>query len=139
MSLVVHHVTSTGSAREQPQGSLKPGVHRAPVTSPRTRRATRSRWCPPAVSPTRRKREDTVHAVNGTPVPTRDRSTVASREHHCYSTNLQAAIDADGQLMVAAGSPQPDSYNGCWASQGPDRHLSNTPGPRRASNATGPG
>ncbi|TQL19690.1 DDE family transposase [Streptomyces sp. SLBN-134] len=68
-----------------------------------------------AISPARRKREDTVYIVDGTLVPTRDRSIAASSKNYRYSTNLQVLIDANSRLVVAVGDPLPGSRNDCRA------------------------
>lgn len=68
-----------------------------------------------AVSPARRRREGTVYIVDGTLVPTRDRSIAASSKNYRYSMNLQVVIDADSRLVVAIGDPLPGSRNGCRA------------------------
>ncbi|WP_030186450.1 IS5/IS1182 family transposase [Streptomyces capuensis] len=57
-----------------------------------------------AISPARRKREDTVYIVDGTLIPTRDRSVAASSKNYRYSTNLQVVIDANSRLVVAVGA-----------------------------------
>jgi hypothetical protein len=67
------------------------------------------------ISPARRPRKDTVYSVDGTLVPTRDRSVAAFSENYRYSTNLQVVIDANSRLVVAIGLPQPGSRNNCWA------------------------
>lgn len=68
-----------------------------------------------AISPARRKLEDTVYIVDGTLVPTRDRSIAASSKNYRYSTNLQVVIDANSRLVVAVGDPLPGSRNDCRA------------------------
>ncbi|CAL9666866.1 hypothetical protein SUDANB126_07288 [Streptomyces sp. enrichment culture] len=45
--------------------------------------------------------------VDGTPVPTRDRSAAASSKNCHYSTNHQVVIDAHTRLVVASGRPLP--------------------------------
>ncbi|MYQ97550.1 transposase family protein, partial [Streptomyces sp. SID6139] len=62
-----------------------------------------------AISPARRPRKDTVYIVDGTLVPTRDRSIAASSKNYRYSTNLQVVIDANSRLVVAIGLPLPGS------------------------------
>ncbi|WP_030189201.1 transposase, partial [Streptomyces sp. NRRL S-813] len=49
----------------------------------------------------------TVLIVDGTLVPTRDRSVAASSKNYRYSTNHQVVIDANTRLVVAAGRPLP--------------------------------
>lgn len=68
-----------------------------------------------AISPARRQREDTVCIVDGTLVPTRDRTIAASSKNYRYSTNLQVVIDANSRLVVAIGDPLPGSRNDCRA------------------------
>jgi hypothetical protein len=68
-----------------------------------------------AISPARRPRKDTVHIVDGTLVPTRDRGVAASSENYRYSTNLQVVIDANSRLVVAIGLRLPGSRNDCRA------------------------
>jgi hypothetical protein len=82
-----------------------------------------------AISPARRKREDTVYIVDGTLVPTRDRNLAASSKNYRYSTNLQVVIDANSRLVVAIGDPLPDSRNDCraFAESGVDRACRGVP------------
>jgi hypothetical protein len=68
-----------------------------------------------AISPARRPRKDTVYIVDGTLVPTRDRSIAASSKNYRYSTNLQVVIDANSRLVMAIGLPLPGSRNDCRA------------------------
>lgn len=56
-----------------------------------------------AISPARRPRKETVYIVDGTLVPTRDRSIAASSKNYRYSTNLKVVIDANSRLVVAIG------------------------------------
>lgn len=67
-----------------------------------------------AISPVRRPRKDAVYIVDGTLVPTRDRSVAASSKYR-YSTSLQVVIDADSRLVVVIGLPLPGSRNDCRA------------------------
>ncbi|WP_404816109.1 transposase [Streptomyces thermolineatus] len=60
-----------------------------------------------ALQPRRRFRRDTVLIVDGTLVPTRDRTVAASSKNYRYSTNHQVVIDADTRLVVAVGKPLP--------------------------------
>lgn len=82
-----------------------------------------------AISPARRPRKDTVYIVDGTLVPTRDRSIAASSKNYRYSTNLQVVIDANSRLVVAIGLPLPGSRNGCRAftESGVDRACRGAP------------
>ncbi|GAA0534423.1 hypothetical protein GCM10010390_40250 [Streptomyces mordarskii] len=59
-----------------------------------------------ALAPVRRRHpSDTVLIVDGTLVPTRDRSVASSSKNYRYSTNHQVVIDANTRLVVAAGQP----------------------------------
>ncbi|MDQ0771760.1 hypothetical protein QF026_000226 [Streptomyces aurantiacus] len=61
-----------------------------------------------ALAPVRRRHPaDTVLIVDGTLVPTRDRSVVASSKNYRCSTNHQVVIDANTRLLVAAGRSLP--------------------------------
>lgn len=82
-----------------------------------------------AISPARRKREDTVYIVDGTLVPTRDRSIAASSKDYRYSTNLQVVIDANSRLVAAIGDPLPGSRNDCraFSESGVDRACRGVP------------
>jgi hypothetical protein len=71
-----------------------------------------------AISPARRKREDTVYSVDGTLVPTRDRTIAASSRNYRYSTDLQVVVDANSRLVVAIGDPLPGGRNDCRAFSG---------------------
>jgi hypothetical protein len=64
-----------------------------------------------AISQARGPRKDTVLIVDGTLVPTRDRSIAASGKNYRYSTNLQVVIDANSRLVVAVGTPVPGNRN----------------------------
>lgn len=64
---------------------------------------------------TRRHSPDTVLIVDGTLVPTHDRTMAASSKNYRYSTNLQVVIDADTRLTVAIGKPLPGNRNDCRA------------------------
>lgn len=63
----------------------------------------------------RRFHKDTVLIVDGTLVPTRDRSVAEQSKNYRYSTNHQVLIDADTQLVVAVGRPLPGNRNDCRA------------------------
>jgi hypothetical protein len=63
----------------------------------------------------RRHKPDTVLIVDGTLVPTHDRSMSARSKNYRYSTNLQVAIDANTRLTVAVGKPLPGNRNDCRA------------------------
>ncbi|MCC3761738.1 transposase family protein [Glycomyces sp. TRM65418] len=57
----------------------------------------------------------TVLIVDGTLVPTRDRSIAAPSKNYRYSTNHQVVIDADTPLVVTVGAPLPGNRNDCIA------------------------
>lgn len=79
-----------------------------------------------ALSPVKRKHSpDTVLIVDGTLVPTHDRSRSASSKNYRYSTNLQVVIDADTRLTVAIGTPLPGNRNDCraWRDSGVDQQC----------------
>lgn len=79
-----------------------------------------------ALSPvTRRHSPTTVLIVDGTLVPTHDRSVSASSKNYRYSTNLQVVIDANTRLVVAVGRPLPGNRNDCraYAESGIDRQC----------------
>ncbi|TDD41247.1 hypothetical protein E1288_33040 [Saccharopolyspora elongata] len=63
--------------------------------------------------------------VDGTLVPTHDRSVSASSKNYRYSTNLQVVIDANTRLTVAVGKPLPGNRNGCraYTESGVDQHC----------------
>ncbi len=63
----------------------------------------------------RRHSPDTVLIVDGTLVPTRDRTVAASSKNYRFSANLQVVIDADTRLTVAVGRPVPGNRNDCRA------------------------
>ncbi len=69
-----------------------------------------------ALAPARRKpgRREVV-IVDGTLVPTRDRSVVASSKNYRYSVNLQVLIKAETRLVPAVGRPLPGNRNDCTA------------------------
>jgi hypothetical protein len=69
-----------------------------------------------AVAPTRRRYgPETVLIVDGTLVPTRDRTVAASSKNYRTSVNMQVLIDAGSRLVVAVGQPQPGNRNDCTA------------------------
>lgn len=57
----------------------------------------------------------TVLIVDGTLVPTHDRSVAASSKNYRYSTNVQVVIDANTRLTIAVGKPLPGNRNDCRA------------------------
>ncbi|MFD5437339.1 transposase [Kitasatospora sp. NPDC127067] len=82
-----------------------------------------------AISPARRQQQDTVLIVDGTLVPTRDRTIAASSKNYRYSTNQQVVIDANSRLVVAVGLPLPGNRNDCRAftESGVDRACRDAP------------
>ncbi len=70
-----------------------------------------------ALQTRRRFRKEAVLIVDGTLVPTRDRTVAASSKNYRYSTNHQVVIDADTRLVVAVGKPLPGNRNDCRAWQ----------------------
>ncbi|MFE6551554.1 transposase [Streptomyces sp. NPDC057746] len=60
-----------------------------------------------ALQPRKRFRKDTVLIVDGTLVPTRDRSIAEQSKNYRYSTVHQVVIDADSRLVVVVGRPLP--------------------------------
>src|SRR5262245_35191376 len=64
-----------------------------------------------ALAPMRRRRVEQVSIVDGTLIPTRDRTLATRSKNYRYSTNLQVAIDANTRLVVALGDPQPGNRN----------------------------
>lgn len=69
-----------------------------------------------ALAPARRRYgPDTVLIVDGTLVPTRDRSIAASSKNYRTSVNMQVMINAETRLVVAVGQPQPGNRNDCTA------------------------
>lgn len=69
-----------------------------------------------ALSPVTRKHgPDTVLIVDGTLVPTHDRTMSASSKNYRYSVNMQVVIDANTRLVVAIGEPTPGNRNDCRA------------------------
>ena len=50
---------------------------------------------------------DTVLIVDGTLIPTHDRSVSASSKNYRYSVNMQVVIDADTRLGIAVGNTVP--------------------------------
>jgi hypothetical protein len=67
-----------------------------------------------ALQPRKRFGKDTVLIVDGTLVPTRDRSVAAQSKNHRYSTNHRVVICADTRLVVV-GRPLPGNRNDCKA------------------------
>lgn len=79
-----------------------------------------------ALSPSKRKHSaETVLIVDGTLVPTQDRSVSASSKNYRYSTNLQVVIDANTRLTVVIGKPLPGNRNDCraYTESGVDQHC----------------
>ncbi|MEU2624280.1 transposase [Streptomyces sp. NPDC007157] len=59
------------------------------------------------LQPRQRFRKDTVLIVDGTLVPTRDRTIAEQSKNYRYSTAHQVVIDADTRLVVVIGRPLP--------------------------------
>ncbi|PRY34522.1 transposase [Umezawaea tangerina] len=79
-----------------------------------------------ALAPVIRKHgSDTVLVVDGTLVPTHDRSVSASSKNYRYSVNMQVVIDANTRLVVAVGDPTPGNRNDCraYTDSGVDRQC----------------
>ncbi|MEU4771627.1 transposase family protein [Micromonospora sp. NPDC023644] len=64
-----------------------------------------------ALAPVRRQPKDHVAIVDGTLIPTRDHRLAAPSKNYRYSANLQVAIDANTQLVIALGDPRPGNRN----------------------------
>ncbi|MFF5307926.1 transposase [Streptomyces massasporeus] len=60
-----------------------------------------------ALKPRKRFAKDAVLIVDGTLVPTSDRSIAAQSKNYRYSTVHQVVIDADTRLVVVVGRPLP--------------------------------
>ncbi|KDN80587.1 transposase [Kitasatospora cheerisanensis] len=58
---------------------------------------------------------DDVVIVDGTLVPTQDRSVAAPSKNYQHSANLQILIDAHTRLVLAVGRPVPGNRNDCQA------------------------
>ncbi|MFE7234678.1 transposase [Streptomyces sp. NPDC057596] len=83
-----------------------------------------------ALSPVRgRHPTGTVLIMDGTRVPTRDRSVAASCKNYRYFTNHQVVVDANTRLVVAAGRPLPGNRHDARAyrESGLDRAAKNAP------------
>jgi DDE superfamily endonuclease/Helix-turn-helix of DDE superfamily endonuclease len=63
----------------------------------------------------RRHGPDTVLIVDGTLVPTHDRTVTAQSKNYRYSVNMQVVIDANTRLVVTVGRPVPGNHNDCTA------------------------
>lgn len=73
-----------------------------------------------SLAPIRRRHPaGTVLIVDGTLVPTRDRSVAASTKNYCYLTNHQVVTDANTRLVVAAGQPLPGNRHDARATGNP--------------------
>ncbi len=87
-----------------------------------------------ALAPARRRYgPDPVLIVDGTLVPTCDRTGAASSKHDRYSTNVQVLIDAATRLVVAVGQPPPGHRNDYQALH----HLQGRPCGGRGDRARG--
>lgn len=61
----------------------------------------------------RKPKADEVAIVDGTLVPTRDRTVAASSKNYRYSANLQVLVHAETRLVLAVGRPLPGNRNDC--------------------------
>ena len=79
----------------------------------------------PARDKAHRPGADEVLIVDGTLVPTRDRSLAAPSKNYRHSTNLQVLVHADTRLVLAVGDPLPGNRNDCvaYADSGVDEHT----------------
>ncbi|MEU7318705.1 transposase [Streptomyces sp. NPDC007083] len=68
-----------------------------------------------ALKQRQRFRRGTVLIVDGTLVPTRDRTIAQQSKNYRYSTNHQIVLDAESTLVVAVGRPVPGNRNDCRA------------------------
>ncbi len=66
-----------------------------------------------ALKQRQRFRRGTVLIVDGTLVPTRDRTIAQQSKNYRYSTNHQIVLDAASTLVVAVGRPVPGNRNDC--------------------------
>jgi hypothetical protein len=83
-----------------------------------------------ALAPVRRRHPvGTVLIVDGTLVPTRDRTVATSSKNYRYSTNHQVVIDANTRLVVAVGRPVAGSRHDskAYAESGADRAARDAP------------
>ncbi|GAA1237679.1 hypothetical protein GCM10009578_093300 [Streptomyces rhizosphaericus] len=83
-----------------------------------------------ALAPVRRRHPaGTVLIVDGTLVPTHDRTISASSKNYRYSTNHQVVIDANTRRVVAVGRPLPGNRKDCRAftESGVNRSVKNAP------------
>jgi DDE superfamily endonuclease/Helix-turn-helix of DDE superfamily endonuclease len=82
-----------------------------------------------ALAPLRRRRTTEVAIVDGTLVPTRDRSLAVPSKNYRHSANLQVAIDASTRLILAVGAPLPGSRNDskAFTESGIHRQLAGRP------------
>nr|WP_307060291.1 transposase [Streptomyces achromogenes] len=69
-----------------------------------------------ALAPRKRKpTSNDVLIIDGTLVPTRDRSIAASSKNYRYSTNVQVLVTAETRLVISVGRPLPGNRNDCTA------------------------
>jgi hypothetical protein len=82
-----------------------------------------------ALAPLRRRHTAEVAIVDGTLVPTRDRSLAVPSKNYRHSANLQVAIDASTRLVLAVGAPLPGSRNDsrAWSESGINTQLAGRP------------
>jgi hypothetical protein len=81
-----------------------------------------------ALQPRQRFAKDTVLIVDGTLVPTRDRTIAEQSKNYRYSTAHQVVIDADTRLVVVVGRPLPGNRHDSrgWAESGARDAVGNT-------------
>lgn len=82
-----------------------------------------------AIAPARQPCRGTVVIVDGTLMPTRDRTLAASSKNYRYSTNHQVVIDANSRFVVAVGLPLPGDRDDCrdFTEFGVDRACRDAP------------
>ncbi|MFF1651224.1 transposase [Streptomyces sp. NPDC058240] len=73
-----------------------------------------------ALQPRQQFRKDTVLIVDGTLIPTRDRTIAEQSKNYRYSTAHQVVIDADSRLVAVVGRPLPGNRHDSrgWAESG---------------------
>ncbi|MFE9905780.1 transposase [Streptomyces achromogenes] len=81
-----------------------------------------------ALQPRKRFSKDTVLIVDGTLVPTRDRSIAEQSKDYRYSTAHQVVIDADTRRLVVVGRPMPGNRHDSrgWKESGAKEAVGDT-------------
>ncbi|MET9935206.1 MULTISPECIES: transposase [unclassified Streptomyces] len=81
-----------------------------------------------ALQPRKQFAKGTVLIVDGTLVPTRDRSVAEQSKNYRYSTARQVVIDADTRLVVVVGRPLPGNRHDArgWEESGVKATVGNT-------------